>query len=140
MFSFDDRNKDLIVLPHLREIYKLEATSNIHEIEDYLLNLKNKDKEEYDLVCNRKKEIESLIPNVKQVLLYHEESYGRTQRNLFFEEFKEENNKVLIYLKKIGEKYIPSERCISPFCLEQIFDENNQIISETIKENPYYMK
>lgn len=103
MFSFDDINKDLIVLPHLREIYKLEATSNIHEIEDYLLNLRNKDKEEYDLVCNRKKEIESLIPNVKQVLLYHEESYGRTQRNLFFEEFKEENNKVLIYLKKIGE-------------------------------------
>lgn len=100
MFSFDDINKDLIVLPHLREIYKLEATSNIHEIEDYLLNLRNKDKEEYDLVCNRKKEIESLIPNVKQVLLYHEESYGRTQRNLFFEEFKEENNKVLIILEK----------------------------------------
>ena len=87
MFSFDDRNKDLIVLPHLREIYKLEATSNIREIEDYLLNLKNKDKEEYNLVCNRKKEIESLIPNVKQVLLYHEESYGRTQRNLFFAMF-----------------------------------------------------
>lgn len=110
---------------YLREIYKLEATSNIHEIEDYLLNLRNKDKEDYDFVCNRKKEIESLIPNVKQVLLYHEESYGRTQRNLFFEEFKEENNKVLIYLKKIGEKYIPSERCVSPFCLDKFLMRMN---------------
>ena len=51
-----------------------------------------------------------------------------------------EGCKIIIFLDKNDEAFTITEKINAPFCLEQIFDENDQVISETIKENPYYKK
>lgn len=48
--------------------------------------------------------------------------------------------RLLIFLDKSYNKYHISKKECAPFCLEQILDKDNQIIIETIKENPYYKK
>lgn len=55
---------------------------------------------------------------------------------IFFEVFPEESGKrIILYLKKINNKYFECNKVLAPYILEQIFDENNQIVSESIKEN-----
>ena len=43
--------------------------------------------------------------------------------------------KILLYLSYFEGVYFINNKCFGKYYLEQIFDENNQIIKETIKEN-----
>ncbi len=45
--------------------------------------------------------------------------------------------KIIIYFKYKNNTYYLSNKGRGTHFLEQIFDENNDLISETIKENPY---
>lgn len=47
--------------------------------------------------------------------------------------------KVIIYLSKREDDFNQDCKCFGNYYLEQIFNENNQIIKETIKENPHYI-
>ena len=59
--------------------------------------------------------------------------------NIFHEVFKLKNGKQInIYLKKVQGGYMEECKCFGSHILEQILDENNNVISEVIKENPYY--
>lgn len=49
-------------------------------------------------------------------------------------------SRLLIFLDKSHNQYHITKKESAPFCLEQILDEDNQVIIETIKENPYYKK
>lgn len=42
--------------------------------------------------------------------------------------------KVKIYLNKKGGQLIQSEKCLATHVLEQIFDDDNQLVSEKLKE------
>lgn len=48
--------------------------------------------------------------------------------------------KVKIYLSKREDDFNQDCKCFGNYYLEQIFNENNQIIKETIKENPHYIE
>ena len=46
--------------------------------------------------------------------------------------------KIILYLSYFEGVYFINNKCFGEYCLEQIFDEKNQIIKETIKENFNY--
>lgn len=59
--------------------------------------------------------------------------------NIFFEviPLNKCQKKIIIYLSKNNGKFEQECKCYASHYLEQIFDENNQIVSEVIKENPH---
>ena len=70
------------------------------------------------------------------IMFADEYPYVNTTDRIFFEVFPEESGKrIILYLKKINNKYFECNKVLAPYILEQIFDENNQIVSESIKEN-----
>lgn len=70
------------------------------------------------------------------IMFEDEYPYVNTHDRIFFEVFPEESGKrIILYLKKINNKYFECNKVLAPYILEQIFDENNQIVSESIKEN-----
>ena len=46
--------------------------------------------------------------------------------------------KINIYLKKVQGGFVEECKCFGTHLLEQVFDENNDLISEVIKENPHH--
>ena len=48
-------------------------------------------------------------------------------------------NKVIIYLKKGHFNYTESCKCFGTHYLEQTLDDNDNVINETIKENPHWV-
>ena len=58
--------------------------------------------------------------------------------NIPYEIIQMENGKkIIIYLKYHDDTYFPNNKGRGTHFLEQIFDENNKLIKETIKENPH---
>ena len=47
--------------------------------------------------------------------------------------------KVIIYLEKREESFIRTGKCFGTHYLEQIFDKNNELLTESIKENPHFV-
>ena len=48
-------------------------------------------------------------------------------------------NKIIIYLKKGETRYVDSCKCFGTHYLEQTLDENNNVVSEVINENPHWV-
>lgn len=48
-------------------------------------------------------------------------------------------NKIRIYLKRTNGGYLRSCKCFGTHYLEQTLDEQGDVITEVIKENPYWV-
>ena len=67
-----------------------------------------------------------------------ENKIARVGDNIFFEESLSENGKIIrIYFKKWKKGYVQKPKCYATHYLEQVLDEENNVISEIIKENPH---
>lgn len=72
------------------------------------------------------------------IMFEDEYPYVNTPDRIFFEVFPEKSGKrIILYLKKINNKYFECNKVSAHYILEQVFDDNNQIVSEVIKENPH---
>lgn len=77
---------------------------------------------------------------VDDSILLFEEPYENSE-DLFYDIFPLENGKVInLYIHKTNLGFIERKKDYASHCLEQVFDENDQIISEVVKENPHYTK
>lgn len=47
--------------------------------------------------------------------------------------------RMIIYLKKTKKGFVRKNKCFGTHYLEQIFDENNRLLNEKIKENPHFV-
>lgn len=75
------------------------------------------------------------------IMFEDEYPYVNSPDRIFFEVFPEESGKkIILYLKKRDELYFECNKISASHCLEQVFDENDQIVSEVVKENPHYTK
>ena len=48
-------------------------------------------------------------------------------------------NKIIIFIKKGEDRFLESCKCFGTHYLEQTLDDNNDVISEVIKENPHWV-
>lgn len=75
------------------------------------------------------------------IMFEDEYPYVNSPDRIFFEVFPEESGKkIILYLKKRDELYCECNKISASHCLEQVFDNQNNLINEVIKENPYYKK
>lgn len=47
--------------------------------------------------------------------------------------------KIIIYLEKTEKGFVIKNKCFGTHYLEQIFDKNNELLNESIKENPHFV-
>lgn len=65
-------------------------------------------------------------------------SFKRIGDDVYYEVFPlKSGKKIIIYLKNVRGKYVENPKCFGTHVLEQIFDENNNVVSEVIKENSH---
>ena len=82
-----------------------------------------------------------LKTNDSTICLEDEYPYENSPNKIIYEVFPvTDGKKITIYLTKKGDSISVIGKSFASHCLEQVFDENDQVISETIKENPYYKK
>ncbi len=46
---------------------------------------------------------------------------------------------ILIYVKKVEDKYVKSCKCFATHFLEQTLDDDDNVIKEVIKKNPHHI-
>lgn len=64
--------------------------------------------------------------------------YYTPGEDIYYEIFQVKNRiKIIIYLKRVQGGFMDSCKCFGTHLLEQSVDENNNIVSEVIKENPH---
>ena len=49
------------------------------------------------------------------------------------------DNVIVIYLKKVDNQFVKSNKCFGTHILEQILADDGTIINESIKENPHHI-
>ena len=82
-----------------------------------------------------------LKTNDSIICLEDEYPYENSPNKIIYEVFPvTEGKKIIIYLTKKRDSFSLIGKFFASHCLEQVFDENDHVISETIKENPYYKK
>lgn len=82
-----------------------------------------------------------LKTNDSIICLEDEYPYENSPNKIIYEVFPvTEGKKIIIYLTKKRDSFSLIGKSFASHCLEQVFDENDHVISETIKENPYYKK
>lgn len=48
-------------------------------------------------------------------------------------------NKIIIYLEKVEDTFVPNVKAFSTHYLEQTLDDNDNVTKEVIKKNPHYV-
>lgn len=77
---------------------------------------------------------------VDDSILLFEEPYENSE-DLFYDILPLDDGKLIkLYIHKANIGFIERERDYASHYLEQVFDNQNNLISEVIKENPYYKK
>lgn len=65
--------------------------------------------------------------------------YATLYEDVLYEVFKLESGfKIIIYLKKVGDIFINSNKAFGNYFIEQTFDSNDNLITGEIKKNPYF--
>ena len=77
---------------------------------------------------------------VDDSILLFEEPYENSE-DLFYDILPLDNGKLIkLYIHKANTEFIERKRNYASHYLEQVIDNQNNLISEVIKENPYYKK
>lgn len=115
----------------LRKIYQYEQISE-EKKNEYIQQLIDEDSIKFSEFLDYKESVEESIINIKQCKLYMEPPFGKTHNTRFFE--ISDNGKIMIYLTEDGGKFVRSHKVVASHVLEQVFDEDDQLISEELKE------
>lgn len=115
----------------LKRIYQYEQISE-EKKEKYIEQLIDEDSVKFSEFLEYKQLAEESTVNIKQCKLYLEPPCGKTINTRFFE-ISDDGN-IRIYLTEEEGKFVRSHKIIATHVLEQVFDENDQLISEELKK------
>ena len=115
----------------LKKLYQLEKES---PTEMKIFEQKLRDSPNYSQFFEYKKRMERDIINIRQSKLFNQRPWGRVPQTLFFEILNENINTLYIFLNNDRGNFIQTEKCMASHVLVQVFDENDQLISEELKE------
>jgi len=115
----------------LRKIYRCEQISQ-EKKKEYIQQLIDEDPVKFSEFLEYKNSVEESTLNIKQCKLYMEPPFGKTHNTQFFE--ISDNGKIMIYLMEHEGKFVRSHKVVASHVLEQVFDDDDQLISEELKE------